>query len=134
MNRKTLAALSEALRSEYRARAIYRAALDSFGKVGPFVHLAETAERQIDALRRLLERNRTEPPADRWTGQIELPRTPEQARLDAIAAETETAEACERLFDEVDETAGRMVLSQLEEASRYQRLPILKQSLVRRKA
>ncbi len=134
MDSKTLAILSEALQSEYRARAIYRAALDRFGELDPFVHLAETCERQIDALRQLHRRNRIEPPEDRWMGQIELPQTLEQARLEAIAAETDRADACERQLDEVDDPVARMMLSQLEEASRYQRLPLLEQSRERRKA
>ena len=134
MDRKSLAILSEGLQSEYRARAIYRAALDRFGEVVPFVHLAETCERQIDALRQLHQRNQIEAPEDRWMGQIEPPQTLEQARLDAIAAESETADACERLLDEVDDPVARMMLSQLEEASRYQRLPLLEQSRERRDA
>ena len=134
MDRKTLAVLSEVLQSEYRARAIYQAALDRFAEVAPFVHLAETSERQIDALRQLHRRNRVEPPADRWMGQIERPQTLEQARLEAIAVEIDTAETCERLLDKVDEPVARRILSQLEEASRYQRLPLLRQSLERRKA
>ena len=134
MDPKNLATLSEALCSEYKARAIYRVACQRFGDVEPFVHLAETSERQVDALRQFLQRRQIEPPEDRSMGRIELPPTSEQACLEAIAAETETADTCERLLDEVDEPVARMILSQLEEASRYQRLPLLHHSLERRKA
>jgi rubrerythrin len=134
MDPKSLATLSDALRCEYRARAIYRAALDRFGAVEPFVHLAESGKQDIDALHQLHQRNRSEPPLDDWMGRLELPQTLEQARHEAIEAETETADTCERLLDEVDDPIVRMILSRLEEASRYQRLPLLRQSLERQKA
>jgi rubrerythrin len=134
MDPKTLVTLSEALRCEYKARAIYRATLDRFGAVHPFVHLAEAGEREIDAVRQLYQRNRIEPPSDRWIGELELPQTLEQARREAIEAEIETADTCERLLDEVDDPVCRLVLSRLEEASRYQRLPLLRRYLGWQKA
>ena len=134
MDPQTLAALSEALRCAYRVRATYAAALDRFGDVEPFAHLAEVGQRQIDALRQLYLRKRVEPPSDRWTGQVELPRTLERARSEAIEAETETADTCERLLDQVEDPVVRMILSRLEEASRYQSLPLLRRSLERQQA
>ncbi len=132
MDPQALAALSEALRCVYRVRATYEAALDRFGDVEPFVHLAESGQRQIDALRQLYQRKRVEPPSDRWTGQVELPQTLERASNEAIDAETETANTCERLLDQVEDPVVRMILSRLEEATRYQRLPLLRRSLERR--
>ena len=52
---------------------------------------------------------------------------------EAIDAETQTADTCEHWLDEVDDSVARLALSRLEEASRYQRLPLLRLALERQK-
>ena len=70
---------------------------------------------------------------DQWLKQIEPPQTLEQARREAIDAETQTADTCEHWLDEVHDSVARLALSRLEEASRYQRLPLLRLALERQK-
>ena len=133
MDPKIVMALSEALQCEYKSHAIYRAALDRFGAIDLFVRLEAVGEREIDALCQLCRRRRIEPPVDQWLKQIEPPQTLEQARREAIDAETQTADTCEHWLDEVDDSVARLALSRLEEASRYQRLPLLRLALERQK-
>ena len=129
MDRKTLDALSQAISLQYKARAIYRAAIERFGLTEPFVHLADVSAQDVATLRRIHERDGIEPPSDGWLGRVEVSYDFEQVCREAIRAESEAAEACERLTGELDDPAVRLVLSRLEEACRYQRRPLLQRAL-----
>lgn len=132
MNKQALTLLGRALDGEYRALATYRAAIERFGFVEPFVHLAAEDEQATDTLRRIYERNHLTPPPDRWSGGIEAPQTLDQARRQALQAEADTAKVYERFLDEVEDSYLRSIVSQLEEACRYQRRPLLRRALQRR--
>ena len=125
MQAETLAALGEAMDREYKALATYRAIVERFGAVAPFPHLIQEADRQVDALLRVYTRNRIDPPRDRWARRLPSPETLGDACRNAIDSELESANTYDRLVDEVEDPAIRLVLSQLDEACRYRRRPLL---------
>lgn len=134
MDEQTLTLLGRALDGEYRALATYRAAIERFGSVQPFVYLAAEEEQAADTLRRIYERNQMTPPPDRWSGGVKAPPTLDQASRQALQAEADTAKVYERFLDEIDDRYLRRIVSQLEEACRYQRRPLLQRALQQREA
>lgn len=125
-------ALAAALDDEYRARATYRAVLDVYGDVGPFVNIVESEERHIQALRRLCERHGVKIPADPWPSRVSAPASLEAACEAALEAERENADLYERLMEaaaghaDVEETFRRLLA-----ASQENHLPAFERALAR---
>lgn len=92
-------ALVEALDDEYRARATYRAVLDAFGDVRPFIDIVESEERHIGALKRLFKRYQVDVPDDPWPGRIGAPESLEAACRAGVKAERENAALYETLLE-----------------------------------
>ncbi|MGB5285529.1 MAG: hypothetical protein WBN29_13530, partial [Polyangiales bacterium] len=84
-------ALRAALDDEYHARATYRAILDAFGDVRPFVNIIESEERHIEALRRQFEKHGFAEPGDSWAGRVQAPESFARACEAAVEAERENA-------------------------------------------
>jgi len=107
-------ALQAALDDEYRARATYRAVLDAFGEVRPFINIVESEERHIQALKRQCEKHEISVPSDKWAGHVSAPQSLEQACQDAVKAERENASLYEKLIEaaigypDVQETFRRL--------------------------
>jgi len=91
-------ALAAALDDEYRARATYRAVIDAYGPVRPFVNIVESEERHIQALRRLCERYGVKVPVDPWPSRISAPESLEAACEAALEAERENGALYEELM------------------------------------
>jgi H+-transporting ATPase len=72
-NAETLAALSEALDDEYRARATYSKVIEHFGPVRPFVNIVQAEDRHIAALLRQFERFGARSTADAWQDRVMAP-------------------------------------------------------------
>jgi len=106
----TLTALSEALDDEYKARATYRAVLDRFGEVRPFVNIIESEQQHIEALLRQFERHGIEPPGDRWAGTLAAPETIEEACRQAVQAERDNEAMYERLLESIEQPRIREVM------------------------
>ncbi|PRQ02858.1 hypothetical protein ENSA5_20350 [Enhygromyxa salina] len=131
MNEATREALDAALDDEYKARATYRAVLDRFGEVRPFVNIIEAEGRHIEALLRVYSRHGLEPPADRWADHVEAPATLEAACREGVEAERENDALYARLIEKVDEPRIRELMSRLREASRERHLPAFERCLAR---
>ncbi|MGB8331316.1 MAG: hypothetical protein WCE62_14420 [Polyangiales bacterium] len=127
MDSRTRTALSEALTRELQAHAHYRAAIGRFGSVYPFFLLEEAVELQIDALRPICRRNGIEP-SNRTADPVAPPDSLAQVLRDQAASEEESANRYEELLGQVDDPVVRLLLSRLEEACRYQRLPLLRRA------
>ncbi len=127
----TLDALCEALDDEYKARATYRAVIEAFGPVRPFVNIVEAEERHAQALLRLFERFGVAPPEDRHAGRVAAPESLAAACAQAIAAEVENAEMYARLLGQVAHAAVRRVLANLMRASQSRHLPAFRRCLAR---
>ena len=91
-------ALTAALDDEYRARATYRAVLDAYGDVRPFVNIVESEERHIQALGRLCERYDVKIPPDPWPSRVSAPESLEAACEAALEAERENGVLYEKLM------------------------------------
>lgn len=123
MDPATEAALGEALDDEYKARATYRAVIDAFGPVRPFINIVESEGRHIDALYALYDRFGWTPPDDPWAGQIEAPESVEAACRIAVEAEIENDTMYDRLVAMVDDPGVITVFRRLQAASRENHLP-----------
>ena len=125
-------ALRAALDDEYRARATYRAVLNAYGDVRPFVNIVESEERHIPALRRLCDRYDVKVPPDPWPSRISVPESLEAACETAIDAERENTALYEQLMDaaggraDVEETFQRR-----QTASQENHLPAFERALER---
>ncbi len=61
------AMLGLAVQEEYKTLTLYQSVLEGFPGAWPFVNIAESEERHVEALRRLFVRRDLEPPATDWT-------------------------------------------------------------------
>jgi rubrerythrin len=118
-----MASLNEALDDEYKARATYRAVIERFGEVRPFINIVEAEGRHIQALLAIYERRGVEPPGDSWTGRVEAPASLEAACQAAVEAERENDAMYRRLLSVVEDPDIRAVMARLQEASRDRHLP-----------
>lgn len=126
----TVAALSEALDDEYRARATYRAVIDRFGPVRPFVNIVEAEDRHISALAQF-ERLAVPPPPDSWTARAMPPQSLAAACADGVQAEIENSALYDRLIAQVSDAEVRAVMRRLQEASQLRHLPAFRRCLDR---
>jgi rubrerythrin len=131
LNDATLAALKEALDDEYKARATYRAVIDRFGEVRPFVNIIASEQRHIEALWRQYRRHGLEPPEDRWAGTVDAPASIEEACRQTAQAERDNEAMYDRLLGAIDQPEIRRVMSRLQEASRERHLPAFERCLER---
>lgn len=125
-------ALRAALDDEYHARATYRAVIEAFGEVRPFVNIVESEEQHIRALTRQCAKHGVAVPVDRWAGCVPAPESWQRACEDAVNAERQNAELYDRLINaaqghpDVQETFRR-----LREASQERHLPAFERAAER---
>ena len=116
-------ALVLALDDEYRARASYRAVLEAFGPVTPFLAIAAAEQRHIDALLPLFPRYGLTPPADRWAGRVVAPPSLAAACAAGVAGEIGNDTLYDHLLAQVREPGVRAVFGNLRNASAHHHLP-----------
>ena len=125
-------ALIEAINDEYKARATYQAVIAKFGKIRPFVNIAEAEGRHIDALLPLFAKYNIVVPDDDWDSRIEIPKSVLGACHLGIESEIENAEMYVRLLDStVDFPDVQAVLKQLQRASKENHLPAFQRCVQR---
>lgn len=116
--------LIEAINDEYKSRATYRAVIDKFGEIRPFINIVDAEGRHIDALLPLFEKYGVAVPEDTWALRIEAPSSFLVACREAVEAEIENGEMYERLLElTTDYPDVRHVLMQLQRASIENHLP-----------
>jgi rubrerythrin len=119
---RTQRALIEALVDERSAEALYRAVLDRYGPVRPFINIIESERRHQQ---RLLELFRDYgvpiPPASAEPAELADSLAAECRR--AIEAERENIAMYDRFLEDVREPDIRRVFSNLQAASRDNHLP-----------
>lgn len=117
-------ALQAALDDEYHARATYRAVLDAFGDVRPFVNIVESEERHIQALTRQCEKHGIAVPSDKWAGRVSAPESLKRACEDGVKAERKNAALYEELIEAAREYPGvQETFRRLQAASQERHLP-----------
>ena len=122
------AAVWEALmgpHGEYHALAGYAAVIEEFGPVQPYVAIAATEERHINALGRQLERFGAEVPANPYIGEIDAP--PDLATAAGARADSEVANIAmyDNLLIQVTDIGLLSVFTNLRRASMEAHLPLL---------
>jgi len=117
-------ALRAALDDEYHARALYRAILDKFGELRPFVNIIESEERHIQALKRQCEKHGVAVPPDTWPERVSAPESVERACEDAVKAERENAALYDKLIEAAREHPDiQETFRRLQAASQERHLP-----------
>jgi rubrerythrin len=131
VDEKTIEALREALEDEYRARAIYRKVIETFGPVRPFVNIVEAEDRHAKALLAVFERFGVEPPQDTWPERVTVPGTLLEACRAAVEAEIENEAMYERLIPKISDSDAQAVMRRLQQASEERHLPAFRRCLER---
>lgn len=129
MDPYTIAALEEALDDEYKARATYRAVIERFGPVRPFVNIVEAEDRHAQALLGQFARLGLDPPEDPWPARVARPVSLEAACEAAVASEIENAAMYDRLLATVRDEMVAHVLRRLQDASQNRHLPAFRRCL-----
>ena len=131
MTDQTIAALTEALEDEYKARATYSKVIETFGSIRPFINIVQAESRHASALLRQFERLGLQPPEDTWMGNVKAPTSIVAACETAIEAEIENAAMYDRLLAVVDDATVRNVLLNIQDASQNRHLPAFRRCLDR---
>lgn len=124
-------ALAITLDDEYRARATYRAVLDKFGSVPPFINIIEAEERHIMALLALHSAYGVIPPVDRWINQVAIPDTLAACCQAGIDAEISNYALYDNFLTWVQPPDIRQVFINLRDASEFNHLPAFQHCLER---
>lgn len=124
--------LLEALNDEYKARATYRAVIQHFGGVRPFINIVEAEGRHIEALLPLFAKYAIAVPDDDWANRVSCPESLAEACKIGVEAEIENAEMYHRLIAAADGCPDvQDVLRQLQRASAENHLPAFQRCLSR---
>lgn len=129
INLKTV--LVEALDDERKAEATYRAVIEKFGEVRPFINIIEAERRHSAAIERQMIRLGFAIPANQWQGKGMAPATLAEACSMAITAEVENIALYDRLLPAIADESVRHVLQNLQDASRDNHLPAFRRCLER---
>ncbi len=92
-------ALIEAINDEYKARATYRAVINKFGEIRPFINIVEAEGHHIQALLPLFAKYNIAIPNDDWDSLIETPLSIIDACHLGVADEIDNTEMYDRLLD-----------------------------------
>ena len=124
--------LIEAINDEYKSRATYRAVINKFGEIRPFINIVAAEGRHIDALLPLFAKYNIAIPIDDWDSRIEVPSTTLEACQLGVADEIENAQMYDRLLDStIDYPDIQAVLKQLQRASKENHLPAFQRCVER---
>lgn len=124
--------LLEAIQDEYKARASYRAVIQQFGDVRPFINIVEAEGRHIEALLPLFDKYAIAVPEDDWPNRVSCPESLTEACKMCVSAEIENAEMYHRLINAAENYPDvQAVLRQLQRASAENHLPAFERCLSR---
>ncbi|WP_350432566.1 hypothetical protein ABIS04_03070 [Shewanella sp. H8] len=125
-------ALIEAINDEYKSRATYRAVINKFGEIRPFINIVAAEGRHIDALLPLFAKYNITIPIDDWDSRIKTPATILEACQLGVEDEIENAQMYDRLLElTVDYPDIQAVLKQLQRASKENHLPAFQRCVER---
>ena len=125
-------ALLEAINDEYKARATYRAVINKFGEIRPFINIVEAEGRHVEALLPLFAKYNLAIPEDDWETRIEVPASILDACMLGVEDEIENAEMYDRLLnDTIDYPDVQAVLKRLQRASKENHLPAFQRCVER---
>jgi hypothetical protein len=116
-------ALELALDDEYHALAVYQSVIADFGNVEPFVEIAQSEQRHIDALLNQFDKHGLAIPENPWLGNIPGFESVQAACQAGVEAEIANVALYERLFSMTDDPTLVQVFTNLSRASQGSHLP-----------
>ncbi|MBB1439314.1 DUF2202 domain-containing protein [Shewanella sp. SG41-4] len=124
--------LIEAINDEYKSRATYRAVINKFGEIRPFINIVAAEGRHIDALLPLFAKYNIAIPDDDWDSRVKTPTTIIEACHLGVKDEIENAQMYDRLlYSTIGYTDIQAVLTQLQRASKENHLPAFQRCVER---
>jgi hypothetical protein len=116
-------ALKMALDDEYHALAVYESVIATFGSVEPFVEIALSEQRHIDALVNQFDKQGILVPDNNWIGNIPAFDSIQSACQAGVGAEIANVDLYNRLFSMTDDSRLIQVFTNLSRASQESHLP-----------
>ena len=116
-------ALHLALDDEYHAFAVYQTVISDFGEVTPFVEIAESELRHIEALLKQFDKHGITPPENAWIGEVSSFDSIQAACQAGVEAELANVDLYGKLFSMVDDPGLIQVFTNLSRASQESHLP-----------
>ena len=116
-------ALNLALDDEYHALAVYQSVIATFGEVEPFVEIAASEQRHIDALVNQYNKFGLTFPENPWIGNVPTFDSLQQACQAGVEAEIANADLYNQLFSMTDDPSLTRVFTNLSNASWNSHLP-----------
>ncbi|SCZ85387.1 ferritin-like domain-containing protein [Nitrosomonas mobilis] len=124
--------LIEAINDEYKARATYRAVIQKFGDIRPFINIVDAESRHINALLPLFDKYDIAIPEDDWASHIETPQSILEACRVGVEAEIGNGKMYDRLLRLTSDYPDvQHVLMQLQRASTENHLPAFQRCVER---
>jgi len=115
-----------------KARATYRAVIQKFGDVRPFINIVDAESRHINALLPLFDKYGIAVPEDDWASRIETPQSILEACRVGVEAEIGNGEMYDRLLKLTSDYPDvQHVLMQLQRASIENHLPAFQRCVER---
>lgn len=116
-------ALQLALDDEYHALAVYQSVIADFGEVEPFVEIASSEQRHIEALINHFNKHQLAIPENPWIGNVPAFESLQQACQAGAEAEIANADLYDQLFGMTDDPSLSRVFTNLSNASLNSHLP-----------
>ena len=112
-----------ALNDEYHALAVYQSVIATFGNVEPFVEIAQSEQKHIDALVNQFNKYGLTVPENPWIGNVPTFDSLQQACQVGVEAEIANADLYTQLFSMTDDARLTRVFTNLSNASLNSHLP-----------
>jgi hypothetical protein len=117
-------ALNIAMDEEYKAKAIYRKVVDTFGPINPFPWIIRDEQMHVNWVANLLTKYGFPVPADSWTGNVPLEFLSKQQACEIGAqAEFDNAAVYDQMIPQISHTDIISVFGRLRDVSQYKHLP-----------
>jgi len=123
LDESEIEALFLALDDEYHALAVYQSVLSKFGEIEPFVEIAQSEQRHINALLNQFAKHGISAPENTWFGNIPPLDSIQSACQLGVEAETANVDLYQKLFFMVDDPSLIQVFTNLSNASQDNHLP-----------
>jgi hypothetical protein len=123
LTKTEIEALHLALDDEYHALAVYQSIIASFGEVEPFVEIAASEQRHIEALTNQLNKHQLDIPENPWIGKVPVFESVQMACKAGVEAEIANAELYDQLFSMTENSSLIRVFTNLSNASVNSHLP-----------
>ncbi len=132
LDEKTKGMILEALDDEYKARALYRSVIKTFGPVRPFINIVEAEDTHARALESLCARYGIPlPPSDNWEARVTPPSSVLEACRAGVEGELDNIAMYDRFLRSVKEPEVRVLFQRLQARSRDAHLSAFERCVAR---